>query len=152
MLISIDIIMHFIATCFNWYHIDFDFTPWSSLLILKWKTIVFDKKGEKNLSLFLPLCWWLTKRGRRIWVYIMHDLCMRLSSFVSTIDEFCFYWYQEHATFITFIWYLEHVLIIYLFYVIDICIFHIWCQEPCLYAFYTFMHVYALLCLNIHCL
>ena len=39
---------------------------------------VYDKKGEKNLLIvFLPLCWWLTKRGRKILVY-MHVLWKRI--------------------------------------------------------------------------
>jgi len=59
---------------FNWYqdafqlHIlywyqCFGFYPLFVLLFLT-------KRWKKNLFCVLPLCWWLTKRGRRIWFYM----------------------------------------------------------------------------------
>ena len=74
-LISIDITMHFIDTCFNWYHIDFDFIPWNNSLILcfellggeEFVSIMFvftpllmiDKKGEKNLEIICMIYAWV---------------------------------------------------------------------------------------------
>ena len=106
---------------------------------------VLDKKGENILFCFLwPLCWWLTKRGRSIWVY-MHVLyasrnivCFLLVCFLlisralliwallifgikSVISRICF-WYQEP----------------YLCFIFGINVLF---QEHC------FMHVYAFSCL-----
>ena len=68
--LSIGINMHFIDTSFNWYHI------WLYPLLTLF--FVLDKMGKNILFCILsPLCWWLTKRGRRIWDY-MHVLYMHV--------------------------------------------------------------------------
>ena len=69
---------------FNWYHLCTSLTHFligiMFVVTLYW-FFVLNKKGENILFLLLPLCWWLTKRGRRIWVcslyacFCMHVLC-----------------------------------------------------------------------------
>ena len=95
----------------NWYifligiiMVCFDLTPWS--------IFVSDKKGKNMFYYFLsPLCWWLTKRGRSIWVY-MHVLllyaCFVLFhvSIKRFCSMFCWYWYQKYGY-----WYQEHSLL-----------------------------------------
>ena len=52
---------------FNWYHV-YKVTPY-------WLCFCFRQKGGDHcLYCFgcLPLCWWLTKRGRIIWEFNMH--------------------------------------------------------------------------------
>ena len=85
--LTIGIMMHYIDIFFNWYHVGFDFTPWS--------IFCFRQKGEEHVLLVLlwPLCWWLTKRGRSIWV-----ICM----FLCFICMFL-YWYQESLFYILLI-------------------------------------------------
>ena len=65
--------------CFNWLKRGERFLPLILLfgLFNPFLIFLFGKKGEKNLFdliLLWTLCWWLTKRGRSIWVY-MHVLC-----------------------------------------------------------------------------
>ena len=61
---------------------------WLPLLDL----FVFDKKGTKKkkfVFMFLPLCWWLTKRGRKILSYRVY-ICM-----LTFLHIWCFNWYLE---------------------------------------------------------
>ena len=48
----------------------FDLTPY-------WSLCLWQKGGERFVDCVLPLCWWLTKRGRKILVY-MHVLWKRI--------------------------------------------------------------------------
>ena len=72
--------------------------------------VLIDKKGEKDFypSFYcfdcLPLCWWLTKRGRIICEFNMHIktkifLCMLVHVLYMHTYVFAyikFYWYLEH--------------------------------------------------------
>ena len=90
--LSIGIMMHYIDIFFNWYHVGFVLiSPLEVFFLFR------TKRGRICFISFLwPLCWWLTKRGRSIWVY-MHVLCY--ACFYIGIKRvcfmFCWYWYQE---------------------------------------------------------
>ena len=124
---------------------------------------VLNKKGE-NICLLLPLCWWLTKRGRRIWVCSLYAcLCMHVFMFYYVLLKFN--WYHLICSFLVsraslvcfaraslvlfcklvsracfenvlvlFNWYQEHVLEIYVFYA---C----WCIHVYEHSLHTYLFI-----------
>ena len=65
---------------FNWYHY------WLYPLLISF----FLTKRENIFLFYSTLCWWLTKRGRIIWVYMHVSMIMHVFIMVSSI------WYQEY--------------------------------------------------------